>query len=139
MKPWADERRAAISNKGSLSANGASQKRAMKLLGLSDNEGRDFSKLEPTFGRSRTVGTNGRGSLSEVVNAFVRRIRHIEAAKDERDLRVPPSVHYERLKKKYKGKDSMRLNREWRLIVSVSKDKQGKYVLIHEINNHYGD
>lgn len=31
----------------------------------------------------------------------------------------------------------MRLNREWRLI--VLEDKQGKYVLIHEINNHYGD
>lgn len=86
--------------------------------------------------------TQGAGAAklpTEVVNAFLRRVRHIEAAKDERDLRVPPSVHYERLKKKYKGKDSMRLNREWRLIVSVSEDKQGKYVLIHEINNHYGD
>lgn len=76
---------------------------------------------------------------AEVVRAFLRRVRHIEAARDERDLRVPPSVHYERLKKKYKGKDSMRLNREWRLIVSVSEDKLGKYVLIHEVNNHYGD
>jgi proteic killer suppression protein len=86
--------------------------------------------------------TQGEGAAKfprEVVNAFVRRIRHIEAAKDERDLRVPPSVHYERLKAKYKGQDSMRLNREWRLIISVREDKQGKYVLIHEVNNHYGD
>jgi proteic killer suppression protein len=86
--------------------------------------------------------TQGAGAAklpSEVVNAFMRRVRHIEAAKDERDLRVPPSVHYERLKRTYRGKDSMRLNREWRLIVSVKEDRQGKYVVIHEINNHYGD
>jgi proteic killer suppression protein len=86
--------------------------------------------------------TQGEGAAKlprEVVNAFMRRVRHIEAANDERDLRVPASVHYERLKKTHKGKDSMRLNREWRLIVSVTEDKQGKYVLIHEINNHYGD
>ena len=76
---------------------------------------------------------------NEVVSAFLRRVRHIDAAKDERDLRIPRSVHYERLKGPYVGKDSMRLNREWRLIISVEKDKEDKYVLIHEINNHYGD
>lgn len=39
--------------------------------------------------------THGKGTAKlprEVVNAFMRRVRHIEAAKDERDLRVPPSV-----------------------------------------------
>jgi toxin HigB-1 len=85
--------------------------------------------------------TQGEGAAKlpkEVVNTFLRRVRHIEAAKDERDLRVPSSVHYERLKGAYAGKESMRLNREWRLIVSVAKDKEGKCVLIHEINNHYG-
>lgn len=86
-----------------------------------------------------TKGEGARAFPKEVVNAFLRRVRHIEAAKDEADLRVPPSVHYERLKGRYKGKESMRLNREWRLIISVVEDKQGKYILIHEINNHYGE
>jgi proteic killer suppression protein len=83
----------------------------------------------------------GAGKLPvEVVNAFLRRVRHIEAAKDERDLRVPPSVHYEKLKKgRYAGKDSMRLSREWRLIISIEKDKRGKCVVIREVNKHYGD
>jgi proteic killer suppression protein len=76
----------------------------------------------------------------EVVTAFLRRVRHIEAAKDERDLRSPPSVHYEQLKgKRYAGKASLRLNRQWRLILSVEGDTQEKYVLIHEMTNHYGD
>ena len=75
----------------------------------------------------------------EVVSTLLRRVRHIEAAKDERDLRVPPSVHYERLRGKSAGKASLRLNRQWRLILSVETDTQGKYVLIHEITNHYGD
>ena len=86
--------------------------------------------------------TRGEGAAKfpkDVVNAFLLRVRHIDAAKDERDLRVPPSVHYERLKGKYAGKSSMRLNREWRLIISVEDDDQGKCILVHEITNHYGD
>ncbi|MFY9611278.1 MAG: type II toxin-antitoxin system RelE/ParE family toxin [Blastocatellia bacterium] len=86
-----------------------------------------------------TRGERARELPKEVVNAYLRRVRHIEAAKDERDLRVQVSVHYERLKGRYKGKESLRLNREWRLIISVVEDEQGKYVLIHEINNHYGE
>lgn len=76
----------------------------------------------------------------EVVTVFLRRVRHIEAAKDERDLRSPPSVHFEQLKgKRYAGKASLRLNRQWRLILSVERDTQEKYVLIHDMTNHYGD
>ena len=82
----------------------------------------------------------GRGRYPpEVVDAFLRRVRHIEAARDERDLRVPPSVHYERLMGASAGKDSMRLTRQWRLIVSVASDEAGKVVVIHEISKHYGD
>jgi len=71
--------------------------------------------------------TRARGGEApkDVVDAFLRRVRHIDAAKDERDLRVPPSVHYERLKGKYAGKSSMRLNREWRLIISVEATTRG--------------
>jgi proteic killer suppression protein len=86
--------------------------------------------------------TQGEGATkfpAEVVNVLLRRVRHIEAAKDERDLRVPSSVHYEQLKGTYAGKASLRLNRQWRLILSVEENPQGKYVLIHEITNHYGD
>lgn len=77
---------------------------------------------------------------AEVVELYRRRVRHIEAADNEQDLRHPTSVHFEKLRsKKYEGKSSMRLNQAWRLILSVEERKDGKYVLIHEITNHYGD
>lgn len=92
--------------------------------------------------RIERLYTHGDGATrfpQEVVNALLRRMRHIEAARDERDLRTPLSVHYEHLKGQYIGQDSMRLNRQWRLILSVEEDTEGKYVVIHEITNHYGD
>ena len=87
-----------------------------------------------------TIGEGAEKFPEEVVTVFLRHVRHIEAAKDARDLRSPPSVHYKQLKgKRYAGKASLRLNRQWRLILSVEGDTQEKYVLIHEMTNHYGD
>ncbi len=86
------------------------------------------------------AGTGAEKLPEQVVDMFARRVRHIEVAKDERDLRQPKSVHFEQLKEKaYRGKSSLRLNRQWRLIISIEEDKEGKYVNIYEINNHYGD
>ena len=93
--------------------------------------------------RLERMYTHGEGAdqyPAGLTDVYLRRIRHIESANDERDLRVPKSVHYERLKgKQWVGKDSMRLNKQWRLILSIENDQQGKFVQIHEINNHYGD
>ncbi len=86
---------------------------------------------------------SGKGSERyppEVVDAYLRRIRHIEAAHTEQDLRNPPSVHFEKLKRKeYTGKFSMRLNQRWRLIISIDLKQKLKTVTIHEITKHYGD
>lgn len=73
-----------------------------------------------------------------MADIFIKRVRTIEAATDERDLRALKSLHFEKLKG---GKDrySMRLNDAWRLILTFEKDKDGKIVVIIEINNHYGD
>lgn len=87
--------------------------------------------------RLYTEGVGVEAYPVEVVDAFLRRVRHIDAAKDERDLRVPKSVHYEKMKGKFLGKDSMRLNRQWRLLVSIESDDKGKYVSIHTITKHY--
>jgi len=70
---------------------------------------------------------------------FRRRVRHIEAAKDVRDLRTPPSVHYEKLSGKLAGLSSLRLNDRWRLILAEVETKSGKRIVIREISKHYGD
>ncbi len=76
---------------------------------------------------------------AETVKLFRRRVRHIEVARDVRDLRTPPSVHYEKLGGKWAGLSSLRLNDKWRLILSEEETKLGKRIVIKEISNHYGD
>ena len=74
-----------------------------------------------------------------VVDAFLLRVRRIDAAKDERDLRVPASVHFEKLKGKYAGSYSMQLKGRWRLILRIAVEEDRKVVVIDEITQHYGD
>lgn len=31
----------------------------------------------------------------------------------------------------------MRLNKQWRLILTIEEDKQGKYIQVLEISDHY--
>lgn len=76
---------------------------------------------------------------AETVRLFRRRVRHIEAARDTRDLRTPPSVHYEKLSGKMTGLSSLRLNDRWRLILSEEETKSGRRIVIREISKHYGD
>lgn len=83
-------------------------------------------------------GTGREKYPQEVVEYFSRRVRSIEAATDERDLRALKSLHLEKLKGR-KNLYSVRLNKVWRLILTFEKDEEGKIVVIIEINNHYGD
>ena len=76
---------------------------------------------------------------AETVKLFRRRIRHIEAARDTRDLRTPPSVRYEKLSGQLAGMSSMRLNDQWRLILREEDTKSGKRIVVQEISKHYGD
>ena len=56
-----------------------------------------------------------------------------------RDLRLPASVHFEKLKGSYAGKCSMRLKGRWRLILRIVAEEDRKVVVIDEITQHYGD
>jgi len=83
-------------------------------------------------------GAGSGGYPEGVAEVFVKRVRTIEAANDERDLRALKSLHFEKLKGE-KDRYSVRLNKAWRLILTFEKDKNGKIVVIIEINKHYGD
>src|SRR5437764_1121093 len=75
----------------------------------------------------------------EVVTAYVRRMLTIAAAPDERAFYVMKSLHFEKLKGAG-DRRSMRLNQDWRLILTLDKsDPAGTVVRIVEINRHYGD
>jgi toxin HigB-1 len=74
---------------------------------------------------------------AEVVDAFFEVMSVVSAAVDERDFRTLKSLHFEKLEADRKGQQSFRLNKQWRLIVSIQKDEKGKYLSIIEIDNHY--
>lgn len=99
----------------------------------------DFRFANRDLQRLYTDNTGAEKFPAETVKLFRRRVRHIEAAKDVRDLRRPASVHYEKLAGRYSGKSSLRLNDKWRLILSEEQGPTGKRVVIHELSNHYGD
>lgn len=74
----------------------------------------------------------------EVVKAFRRAVRRIEAAQNESDLRSCKGQRLEKMKGE-KDLHSIRLNRAWRLMLRFEHDEEGKIVVILEMNNHYGD
>jgi proteic killer suppression protein len=92
-------------------------------------------KLEKLY----TRGTGARHYPAGVVDSFLRRVRHMDAATDERDLRVPASLHFEKLGGDRKGSYSIRLKDRWRLVFRIVTRNGGKVVVIDEITQHYGD
>ncbi len=99
----------------------------------------EFRFSDAKLKRLYTHGAGARGYPEGVVDSFLRRVRTVDAAKDERDLRVPASVHFEKLKGNYAGSYSMRLKGRWRLILRIVAEEERKVVVIEEITQHYGD
>ncbi len=89
--------------------------------------------------RLHTKGTGAHGYPEGVVDSFVRRVRTIDAAKGERDLRVQASIHFEKLKGDCAGSYSMRLKGRWPLIMRIVAEEDRKVIVIDEITQHYGD
>lgn len=71
-----------------------------------------------------------------VIEGFFIVMSRIASATNEQDLRALKGRRLEKLTGE-KGKHSMRLNQQWRLIFTFEEDKQGKYIQILEISDHY--
>jgi toxin HigB-1 len=68
------------------------------------------------------------GHDSAIVRKFRMRMQTIRAAVDERVFYELKSLHYEKLKGDRAGQRSMRLNDQWRLILKLKKEEDGKAV-----------
>jgi proteic killer suppression protein len=73
----------------------------------------------------------------EVVDAFFKVMARIRAASDERDLYALKALRYEKLSGSWAGYRSLRLNRQWRLVVSSDEDEEGRYLLIESIVDYH--
>jgi len=76
---------------------------------------------------------------SEVVEAFFDVMAVIDAARNENDLYAFKSLHFEKLKGK-RGKfdqRSVRLNNQYRLILTIEKDRAGNFILVINIMDYH--
>jgi len=59
---------------------------------------------------------SSRGIPPDLESRLSRKLQMIDDATNDRDLRVPPSNHFEKLRGNLDGFHSIRVNRQWRLI-----------------------
>lgn len=71
-----------------------------------------------------------------VIDDFFDVMSTLDSAKDERDLYALKGLHFEKLKGR-KGERSVRLNQQWRLILSIEEDKEGTYLQIIDIEDYH--
>jgi len=72
-----------------------------------------------------------------VVAAFFEVIEAIRAAKDERDLYALKSLHFEALKGNRADQRSVRLNKQFRLILRIETDPSGNIILVIELEDYH--
>jgi proteic killer suppression protein len=96
-----------------------------------DSEDNNLQRLfeEPEF-RLPRLG-------SDLTRAFRKVVGIVRAAADERDLYSMQSLHFERLEGDRAGQRSLRLNRQWRLVVRLETVQDVKRVVVIEIINYH--
>ncbi len=77
------------------------------------------------------------GYDAAIVKAFRKRMQFIRAAVDERAFYAMKSLHYEKLKGILDGQSSMRLNAQWRLLLRLRQDEDGKTVVVISIADYH--
>lgn len=85
------------------------------------------------------AGTGAARYPPEVVDAFFDNMAVIRAACDENDLRALKSLHFEKLQgeRGHRGERSIRLNRQFRLILRLETDEHGKMVCVLDIVDYH--
>lgn len=76
------------------------------------------------------------GYALPIVRAYRRRMQQIRAAHDERDFYANKGMHFEKLEGKRKGQYSIRLNDQYRLILTLD-GKSPKIVRVKEITDYH--
>lgn len=73
----------------------------------------------------------------EITRAFRKKVAYLEEAESETDLRNYKALRLEKLRGGRAGQHSIRLNRQWRLILRIESDAEGRLLIVVEVANHY--
>jgi proteic killer suppression protein len=60
---------------------------------------------------------------ADIAERLFRKLQMMDDAAGDRDLRVPPSNHFEKLSGRLKGWHSIRVNSQWRLIFEWDSER----------------
>lgn len=97
----------------------------------------DLDFEDENLRRLATDMSFGMGLEPGVVKAFRMRIQFIDAAPDERAFMTLNGWRFEKLKGDLAGRYSIRLNKQWRLIVRLEKRENGKTVVVMSIVDYH--
>ena len=89
------------------------------------------------YDRLETDATFEMGLAPAIVKAYRQRMQGLRAALDERDLYSVKSWRFERLKGNRKHQCSIRLNDQFRLVLELVKDDNGKRLIIVGIEDYH--
>jgi len=93
-------------------------------------EDASLDRLETDSGFSAGFG-------GAIVKAYRRRMQQIRAASDERTFYALRSLHFEKLTRDREGQYSIRLNKQWRVIVELRGEAPRKTVRVIEITDYH--
>ena len=84
-----------------------------------------------------TEDKNSHHYSKSVVEGFFEAMAIISNAQNESDIRAFKQLHFEKLKGNRDGQHSIKLNQQFRLILQIMKDDQGKILWIIEIVDYH--
>jgi proteic killer suppression protein len=93
--------------------------------------------IDPDLGRLDTDAGFDGGYPQEAVRGFRKVMQVVRAAVDERDLYAMKSLHFEKLKGDRKDERSLRLNKQWRLIVKMISATPKNVVAVLKIEDYH--
>lgn len=73
----------------------------------------------------------------DLVKAFRKKVGFLQQASSEQDLRAMSSLHFEKLVGDRKGQHSIRLNDQWRLILRLEQDVDGRLLVVIEVVDYH--
>jgi proteic killer suppression protein len=110
-------------------------------MGLVD-EGYETQAMEVEFddadlGRIEAEAGFNAGYSLAIVRAFKKVLNFIRAAADERDFRTMRSLNFERLKGNRQHQHSLRLNRQWRLVIEIKEGNPKNVIVVVGIEDYH--
>lgn len=92
---------------------------------------------DPDLALLEAHGPTTAGHGDAVDRGFRKVMQTIRAAVDERDLYKHKSLHFEKLEEDPKGERSLRINKQWRLIVKLRGEAPNKKIGVLRIADYH--